>query len=200
MEPDNSALPKPEPRSRNNSPVREASYPRFAQRVQLAADSTIPPSLDRHDPPAEQPPASGSYMEVIPDEASSMVTQVSLTNVPENMLRDRFGIAAMVPGLSLYTTPENQSEFSMPLSVDPDRLGLNLDLERDDNLLSESFMSAFDELPRGPLETDFQGVKEFPESYKTATIQEKKAPIDLQKYPVDTLFYLYYNWYDKNIS
>ena len=200
MEPDHSALSKPEPRSRNNSHVREASYPRFAQRVQFAADSTIPPRLDRHDPPAAQTPASGSYIKVMPDEASSMVTQVSLTNVPGNMLRDRFGIAAMVPGLSLYTTPENQSEFSMLLSVDHTRLGLNLDLGRDENLLSESFMSAFDELPRGPLETDFQGVKEFPESYMTATILKKKAPIDLQNYTKDTLFYLYYNWYDKNIS
>nr|CAG4638451.1 EOG090X06CC [Cyclestheria hislopi] len=107
-----------------------------------------------------------------------------VTNIPNNMVADQFGMAGL---LTFIRVAESDSNLvSLALGSDLTTLGLNLNSPEP---LYNNFGGPWAENPCRPQDIDFHVP---PEYLTNAAIREKLAPVKLNRYQEDLLFYLFY--------
>lgn len=111
-------------------------------------------------------------------------TSTTIRNIPPGMVSDQFGMAGL---LSFIQTAEaDHNLVALNPGLDLTTLGLNL--TQMDNLYS-TFQSPWADAPCRPQDIDFH----VPSEYLTNIfIREKLAPIKLNRYGDDLLFFLFY--------
>ncbi|XP_025097113.1 CCR4-NOT transcription complex subunit 2-like isoform X1 [Pomacea canaliculata] len=107
-----------------------------------------------------------------------------VTNIPQGMVADQFGIVGL---LTFIRAAENDHNLvALAPGIDLTTLGLNLNSP--ENLYS-TFQSPWADAPCRPQDIDFH----VPAEYLTNIfIREKLAPIKLNRYGEDLLFFLFY--------
>ena len=107
-----------------------------------------------------------------------------VTNIPNNMVADQFGMAGL---LTFIRVAESDSNLvSLALGSDLTTLGLNLNSPEP---LFNNFGGPWAENPCRPQDIDFHVP---PEYLTNAVIRDKLAPVKLNRYQEDLLFYLFY--------
>ncbi|XP_052087506.1 CCR4-NOT transcription complex subunit 2-like isoform X2 [Mytilus californianus] len=108
----------------------------------------------------------------------------TVSNIPNGMVNDQFGIVGL---LTFIRAAENDPNLvALAPGIDLTTLGLNLNSP--ENLYS-TFQSPWKDLPCRPQDIDFH----VPAEYLTNIyIRDKLAPIKLNRYGEDLLFYLFY--------
>lgn len=107
-----------------------------------------------------------------------------VTNIPPGMVADQFGIVGLLTFIKAAETDPNL--VALAPGMDLTTLGLNLNSP--ENLYS-TFQSPWVDLPCRPQDIDFH----VPAEYLTNVfIKEKLAPIKLNRYGEDLLFFLFY--------
>jgi len=107
-----------------------------------------------------------------------------VTNIPGNMVADQFGMAGL---LTFIRVAESDSNLvSLALGSDLTTLGLNLNSPEP---LYNNFGGPWAENPCRPQDIDFHVP---PEYLTNAVIRDKLAPVKLNRYQEDLLFYLFY--------
>merc|ERR1719244_2379294 len=107
-----------------------------------------------------------------------------VTNIPSNMVVDQFGMIGLLTFIRAAETDPNL--VSLALGADLTTLGLNLNSEVN---LFPTFGGPWAETPCRPQDIDFH----VPHEYLTnTTIREKLAPVKLNRYKDDILFYMFY--------
>nr|SVE79494.1 EOG090X06CC [Daphnia magna]SVE81320.1 EOG090X06CC [Daphnia magna] len=107
-----------------------------------------------------------------------------VTNIPNNMVADQFGMAGL---LTFIRVAESDSNLvSLALGSDLTTLGLNLNSPEP---LYNNFGGPWAENPCRPQDIDFHVP---PEYLTNAVIRDKLAPVKLNRYQEDLLFYLFY--------
>merc|ERR1719351_138879 len=107
-----------------------------------------------------------------------------VTNIPANMVVDQFGMIGLLTFIRAAETDPNL--VSLALGADLTTLGLNLNSEVN---LYPTFGGPWAETPCRPQDIDFH----VPHEYLTnQTIREKLAPVKLNRYKDDVLFYMFY--------
>merc|ERR1719480_448758 len=107
-----------------------------------------------------------------------------VTNIPPNMVVDQFGMIGLLTFIRAAETDPNL--VSLALGADLTTLGLNLNSEVN---LFPTFGGPWAETPCRPQDIDFH----VPHEYLTNTaIREKLAPVKLNRYKDDILFYMFY--------
>merc|ERR1719443_448368 len=107
-----------------------------------------------------------------------------VTNIPTNMVVDQFGMIGLLTFIRAAETDPNL--VSLALGADLTTLGLNLNSEVN---LFPTFGGPWAETPCRPQDIDFH----VPHEYLTnTTIREKLAPVKLNRYKDDILFYMFY--------
>lgn len=112
------------------------------------------------------------------------VSFVQVTNIPNNMVADQFGMAGL---LTFIRVAESDSNLvSLALGSDLTTLGLNLNSPEP---LYNNFGGPWAENPCRPQDIDFHVP---PEYLTNAVIRDKLALVKLNRYQEDLLFYLFY--------
>ncbi|CAK8676616.1 CCR4-NOT transcription complex subunit 2-like [Clavelina lepadiformis] len=125
---------------------------------------------------SNQPSAQQKGMQVLQDN--------TIKNIPNTMLIDQFGIA----GLFAFIKAAETDPTLVHLALGNDLTTLGLNLNSPDNLYHR-FQSPFSRQPCRLQDLDFF----VPSEYLTnAHIRDKLAPIKLNRYGEDLLFYVYY--------
>merc|ERR1719450_555210 len=107
-----------------------------------------------------------------------------VTNIPTNMVVDQFGMIGLLTFIRAAETDPNL--VSLALGADLTTLGLNLNSEVN---LFPTFGGPWADTPCRPQDIDFH----VPHEYLTNTaIREKLAPVKLNRYKDDILFYMFY--------
>merc|ERR1719384_828378 len=107
-----------------------------------------------------------------------------VTNIPQSMVTDQFGMIGLLTFIRAAETDPNL--VSLALGADLTTLGLNLNSEVN---LYPTFGGPWAETPCRPQDIDFH----VPHEYLTNTaIREKLAPVKLNRYKDDILFYMFY--------
>merc|ERR1719190_600 len=107
-----------------------------------------------------------------------------VTNIPTSMVTDQFGMIGLLTFIRAAETDPNL--VSLALGADLTTLGLNLNSEVN---LFPTFGGPWAETPCRPQDIDFH----VPHEYLTNTaIREKLAPVKLNRYKDDILFYMFY--------
>merc|ERR1719422_2572493 len=107
-----------------------------------------------------------------------------VTNIPANMVVDQFGMIGLLTFIRAAETDPNL--VSLALGADLTTLGLNLNSEVN---LFPTFGGPWADTPCRPQDIDFH----VPHEYLTNTaIREKLAPVKLNRYKDDILFYMFY--------
>merc|ERR1719500_1070035 len=107
-----------------------------------------------------------------------------VTNIPQNMVVDQFGMIGLLTFIRAAETDPNL--VSLALGADLTPLGLNLNSEVN---LFPTFGGPWADTPCRPQDIDFH----VPHEYLTNTaIREKLAPVKLNRYKDDILFYMFY--------
>merc|ERR1719228_3263924 len=107
-----------------------------------------------------------------------------VTNIPANMVVDQFGMIGLLTFIRAAETDPNL--VSLALGADLTTLGLNLNSEVN---LFPTFGGPWADTPCRPQDIDFR----VPHEYLTNTaIREKLAPVKLNRYKDDILFYMFY--------
>lgn len=111
----------------------------------------------------------------------------TVTGIPPGLLNDQFGMAGL---LTFIRAISNEPAIvSLALGQDLTKLGVNLNMQEKN--LYQSFGGPWSEQPCRPQDIDCQ----VPPEYVTNTaISETLAPIKLNRYGEDLLFYLFYNF------
>jgi CCR4-NOT transcription complex subunit 2 len=108
----------------------------------------------------------------------------TVSNIPSGMVADQFGIVGLLTFIRAAELDPNL--VALVPGIDLTTLGLNLNST--DNLYS-TFQSPWAEAPCRPQDIDYN----VPAEYLTNVyIREKLAPIKLNRYQEDLLFYLFY--------
>lgn len=108
----------------------------------------------------------------------------SIKNIPRSMLTDQYGVV----GLLAFIKAAESDPTLVHLALGNDLTTLGLNLNSPDNLYHK-FQSPFSKQPCRPQDVDFF----VPSEYLTnAHVREKLAPIKLNRYGEDLLFYVYY--------
>lgn len=108
----------------------------------------------------------------------------TVSNIPQGMVTDQFGIVGL---LTFIRAAENDHNL-MALAPGIDLTTLGLNLNQSENLYS-TFQSPWADAPCRPQDIDFH----VPAEYLTNIyIREKLAPIKLNRYGEDLLFFLFY--------
>ena len=127
-----------------------------------------------------------------------------MTNIPPNMVVDQFGMIGLLTFIRAAETDPNL--VSLALGADLTTLGLNLNSEVN---LFPTFGGPWAETPCRPQDIDFHVPHEYLTNtairYATATMatsqkhglhclysREKLAPVKLNRYKDDILFYMFY--------
>jgi len=107
-----------------------------------------------------------------------------VTNIPANMVVDQFGMIGLLTFIRAAETDPNL--VSLALGADLTTLGLNLN---SDVNLFPTFGGPWADTPCRPQDIDFH----VPHEYLTNTaIRDKLAPVKLNRYKDDILFYMFY--------
>jgi len=107
-----------------------------------------------------------------------------VTNIPQSMVTDQFGMIGLLTFIRAAETDPNL--VSLALGADLTTLGLNLNSEVN---LYPTFGGPWAETPCRPQDIDFH----VPYEYLTnTTIRDKLAPVKLNRYKDDVLFYMFY--------
>merc|ERR1719369_2555112 len=107
-----------------------------------------------------------------------------VTNIPANMVVDQFGMIGLLTFIRAAETDPNL--VSLALGADLTTLGLNLNSEVN---LFPTFGGPWADTPCRPQDIDFH----VPHEYLTnTTIRDKLAPVELNRYKDDILFFLFY--------
>lgn len=108
-----------------------------------------------------------------------------VTNIPSSMVSDQFGIVGLLTFIRAAETDPNL--VSLALGQDLTALGLNLNSPEN---LYPTFGGPWAEQPCRPQDIDFHVP---PEYLINASIRDKLAPVKLNRYKDDLLFFLFYN-------
>merc|ERR1712223_2022906 len=107
-----------------------------------------------------------------------------VTNIPTSMVTDQFGMIGLLTFIRAAETDPNL--VSLALGADLTTLGLNLNSEVN---LYPTFGGPWAETPCRPQDIDYP----VPYEYLTnTTIRDKLAPVKLNRYKDDVLFYMFY--------
>jgi len=107
-----------------------------------------------------------------------------VTNIPSSMVTDQFGMIGLLTFIRAAETDPNL--VSLALGADLTTLGLNLNSEVN---LYPTFGGPWAETPCRPQDIDYH----VPYEYLTnTTIRDKLAPVKLNRYKDDVLFYMFY--------
>jgi CCR4-NOT transcription complex subunit 2 len=107
-----------------------------------------------------------------------------VTHIPQSMVTDQFGMIGLLTFIRAAETDPNL--VSLALGADLTTLGLNLNSEVN---LYPTFGGPWAETPCRPQDIDFP----VPYEYLTnVTIRDKLAPVKLNRYKDDVLFYMFY--------
>jgi len=107
-----------------------------------------------------------------------------VTNIPATMVTDQFGMIGLLTFIRAAETDPNL--VSLALGTDLTTLGLNLNSDDD---LFQTFGGPWADTPCRPQDIDFH----VPHEYLTnTTIRDKLAPVKLNRYKDDILFFLFY--------
>jgi len=107
-----------------------------------------------------------------------------VTNIPSTMVVDQFGMIGLLTFIRAAETDPNL--VSLALGTDLTTLGLNLNSEV---TLFPTFGGPWAETPCRPQDIDFH----VPHEYLTnTTIRDKLAPVKLNRYKDDILFFMFY--------
>jgi CCR4-NOT transcription complex subunit 2 len=107
-----------------------------------------------------------------------------VTNIPATMVTDQFGMIGLLTFIRAAETDPNL--VSLALGTDLTTLGLNLNSDVD---LFPTFGGPWADTPCRPQDIDFH----VPHEYLTnTTIRDKLAPVKLNRYKDDILFFLFY--------
>ena len=110
---------------------------------------------------------------------------VGILSIPDGMVRNQFGMFGL---LTFIRAAETDSKLvSLALGSDLTTLGLNLNSPES---LFASFSSPWSDTPARPQDIDYNVPQEYIINMK---MRDKLAPIKLNKYGDELLFYLYYN-------
>nr|CAD7423753.1 unnamed protein product [Timema monikensis] len=120
-----------------------------------------------------------------PSPGGSVSGQV--TNIPGSMVKDQFGMVGLLTFIRAAETDPNL--VSLALGQDLTALGLNLNSPEN---LYPNFAGPWAETPCRPQDIDFHVP---PEYLINSSIREKLAPVKLNRYKEDLLFYMYYTNY-----
>jgi len=108
----------------------------------------------------------------------------TVKNIPPSMVTDQFGMIGLLTFIRAAETDPNL--VSLALGADLTTLGLNLNSEVN---LYPTFGGPWADTPCRPQDIDFH----VPHEYLTnQTIREKLAPVKLNRYKDDVLFYMFY--------
>lgn len=108
-----------------------------------------------------------------------------VTNIPASMVNDQFGIVGLLTFIRAAETDPNL--VSLALGQDLTALGLNLNAP--DNIYP-TFGGPWADQPCRPQDIDFHVP---PEYVINTSIRDKLAPVKLNRYKDDLLFFLFYN-------
>ncbi|GLV40536.1 Regena [Carabus blaptoides fortunei] len=108
-----------------------------------------------------------------------------VTNIPGSMVSDQFGIVGLLTFIRAAETDPNL--VSLALGQDLTALGLNLNSPEN---LYPTFGGPWAEQPCRPQDIDFHVP---PEYLINTSIRDKLAPVKLNRYKDDLLFFLFYN-------
>jgi len=107
-----------------------------------------------------------------------------VTNIPQSMVTDQFGMIGLLTFIRAAETDPNL--VSLALGADLTTLGLNLNSEVN---LYPTFGGPWADTPCRPQDIDYP----VPYEYLTnTTIRDKLAPVKLNRYKDDVLFYMFY--------
>nr|CAG4651825.1 EOG090X06CC [Triops cancriformis] len=109
-----------------------------------------------------------------------------VTNIPSGMVTDQFGMVGLLTFIRVAETDSNL--VSLALGSDLTTLGLNLNSPES---LYANFGGPWAEHPCRPQDIDFHVP---PEYLTNSSIKEKLAPMKLNRYQEDLLFYLFYTY------
>ncbi|XP_071444357.1 CCR4-NOT transcription complex subunit 2 isoform X1 [Hetaerina americana] len=108
----------------------------------------------------------------------------NVTNIPASMVKDQFGMVGLLTFIRAAETDPNL--VSLALGQDLTALGLNLNSPEN---LYPTFGGPWAEAPCRPQDIDFHVP---PEYLINAAIRDKLAPVKLNRYKDDLLFYMFY--------
>jgi len=110
-----------------------------------------------------------------------------VTGIPAGMLNDQFGMVGLLACLRAIETDPS----IIPLALGHDLTTLGLNLNAPEKNLYQNFGGPWADTPCRPQDIDFH----VPAEYLTnAAISDKLAPVKLNRYTDDLLFYLFYNF------
>ena len=110
---------------------------------------------------------------------------VAMVSIPDGMVRNQFGMFGL---LTFIRAAETDNKLvALALGSDLTTLGLNLNSPES---LFASFSSPWSDTPARPQDIDYHVPQEYIINMR---IRDKLAPIRLNKYGDELLFYLYYN-------
>jgi len=113
----------------------------------------------------------------------------TVTNIPQSMVTDQFGMIGLLTFIRAAET--DQHLVSLALGADLTSLGLNLNQEPK---LHPTLGGPFTEAPLRPQDIDYLRTDMLPFIYLTHEhIKDKLAPVKLNRYKEDVLFYLFYS-------
>lgn len=147
----------------------------------LAPDMLAVGSRQSNEVPPQQPQQQQQQQprRGIQTSASGLVT-----NIPQSMVVDQFGVVGLLTFIRAAETDPNL--VSLALGADLTTLGLNLNSEVN---LYPTFGGPWAETPCRPQDIDYP----VPYEYLTnTTIRDKLAPVKLNRYKDDVLFYMFY--------
>lgn len=113
----------------------------------------------------------------------------TVTNIPQSMVTDQFGMIGLLTFIRAAET--DQHLVSLALGADLTSLGLNLNQEPK---LHPTLGGPFTGVPLRPQDIDYLRQDMLPFIYLTHEhIKDKLAPVKLNRYKEDVLFYLFYS-------
>ncbi|XP_076287843.1 CCR4-NOT transcription complex subunit regena isoform X2 [Lasioglossum baleicum] len=146
-------------------------------------DTSTPPLLDLSEFPSLTNRGQGDSMPQ-PSPMPGKQPYGKVTNIPASMVKDQFGMIGLLTFIRAAETDPNL--VSLALGQDLTALGLNLNSPEN---LYQNFGGPWAETPCRPQDIDFHVP---PEYLINATIRDKLAPVKLNRYKEDLLFYMFY--------
>lgn len=165
----------------SDPPTSSNGEPGKKQPMNLMSGSSYEQALSKDGKLLDDKSSSGSQrkgVQVHPDGR--------LTNIPASMVADQFGMVGLLHYIKMTEQDDDHHSIILVPGLDLTTLGLNLNSP--ENLYS-TFQSPWVDLPCRPQDIDFH----VPTEYLTNIyVRNKLAPIKLNRYGEDLLFFLFY--------
>ncbi|XP_032669386.1 CCR4-NOT transcription complex subunit 2 isoform X2 [Odontomachus brunneus] len=128
--------------------------------------------------------ASGSEKSLSSKRGIQTLPEGKVTNIPASMVKDQFGMVGLLTFIRAAETDPNL--VTLALGQDLTALGLNMNAPE---TLYQNFGGPWADTPCRPQDIDFHVP---PEYLINAAIRDKLAPVKLNRYKDDLLFYMFY--------